>query len=522
MGYKKILKNEKELLKVIKAEISEIKEKYNDPRRSEIIEDDNEAKIDVEELIVVEDVMITLSNEGYIKRIPMKSYTRANVNIDDIEYREGDFNTYLIGISTKDSLMIFTDAGNMYQLRGDLIPEYKWKEKGERLDTLIRGIELSKEKVVAAFTTENLSSNVEFMFFTNKGNIKKTDLEKFITSYSKLSAIKLREDEKLLNVSLIDAQRQENFIKVSTKEGLEFSVEEPVLQPVDRNIMGTQLFNLTAKDEVVKLEFTETYDYKEFYISINAKGAIKVSSKKTHTHLSTYTKASSTLLIFTEKGIVHKLPSYMMQNIGKNGMGINTLLDNFNLDDKIVDLISVDHFSEDASIYFFTKKGFTKRTKLCELEGDFFWALVYKLKTEEDKLTAVKINRDNQDKDILMVTKKAMCIRFNVNTINFMGKVASGVTGISLKDDDDQVIFVDLVKSITKKSEGLNEKEGSNEMAITFEDNLCLTVRSFKGEKKTIRLQDINVQNRAGRGKNLTNALVDDYVEEVILAAENK
>ena len=77
-------------------------------------------------------------------------------------------------------------------------------------------------------------------------------------------------------------------------------------------------------------------------------------------------------------------------------------------------------------------------------------AIVYKLKTEEDKLTFVKTNRDNEEKDILMVTKKAMCIRFNVNTINFMGKVASGVTGISLRDDD-EVIFVDLVSAVTKK-----------------------------------------------------------------------
>ena len=518
-GYKKILENEKELLKVIKTEISEIKQKYDDPRRTEIIEDDNEAKIDVEELIVVEDIMITLSNDGYIKRVPMKSYNRANVNIEDIEYREGDFNKYLIGTSTKDTIMVFTDAGNMYQLKGDLVPEYKWKEKGERIDTLIKGIDITNEKVIAIFTTENLSAQVEFMFFTNKGNIKKTELEKFITNYSKLTALKLRENEKLFNVSLMDISRQENFIKVSTKEGLEFSVEEPVLERLDRNIMGTQLFNLTEKDEVVNLEFTEFYDYKEFYISINAKGAIKVSSKKTHTHLSTYTKSSSTLLVFTEKGIVHRLPSYMMQNVGKNGMGINTLLDNFNVDDKIVDLISIDNFSEGASIYFFTKKGFTKRTKLSELDGEFFSTSVYKLKTEEDKLTSVKINSDNQDKDILMVTKKAMCIRFNVNTINFMGKVASGVTGISLKDDD-EIIFVDLVKA--KKSEVSSEKQNLNELAVTVEEDLCLTVNSFKGEKKTIKLQDINVQNRAGRGKNLTNALIDDYVEEVSLASENK
>jgi topoisomerase-4 subunit A len=507
-GYKKILENDKELLKVIKREISEIKEKYNDARRTEIIEDDSEAKIDVEELIVVEDIMITLSNEGYIKRVPLKSYNRSNTDIGDIEYREGDFNTYLLQANTKDTLMIFTDAGNMYQLKGDLVPEYKWKEKGERLDTLIRGIDFTKERVIATFSMENLSTPKEFMFFTNKGNIKKTNLDKFVTSYTKLAALRLRENEKLLEVKLIDKGRQEAFIKILTKEGLEFSVAEPILEAVDRNIIGTQLFNLTTEDQVVKQEFTEDYDYKEFNISINAKGAIKISSKKNNTGLSAYTKSSATLLIFTEKGIVHKLPSYMVQNIDKKNICINTLLDNFNTDDKIVEIISVDGFSEECSIYFFTKKGFTKRTKLCELEGDFFATMVYKLKTEEDKLKSVKVSKDTVDKDVLMVTKKAMCIRFNINTINFMGKVASGVTGISLKDDD-EVIFIDLVNAVTKNVD--------NETAVTSDEDLSLTVSSFKGEKKVIRLEEINVQNRAGRGKNLTNALIDDYVEDVVL-----
>jgi len=364
----------------------------------------------------------------------------------------------------------------------------------------------------------------EFMLFTNRGNIKKTDLDKFITNYTKLSALKLRENEKLLQVKLIDKERQENFFKVLTKDGLEFCVQEPILEDIDRNIIGTQLFNITSADEVVKIEFTQEYDYKEFYLSINTKGVIKISSRRTNTHLSTYTKSSSTLLIFTERGTVHKLPSYMIQNIDNSSISINNLLDNFNIDDKIVDLASVDNFNEDMSIYFFTKKGFTKRTKLSELEGDFFGAMVYKLKTDEDKLTSVKINNDCEDKDVLMVTKKAMCIRFNVNTINFMGKVASGVTGISLRDDD-EVIFVDLIPAVSKKTEDSNgaaKSKGSVELAMTFEENLCLTVSSFKGEKKTIRLQDINVQNRAGRGKNLTNSLIDDYVEDVILAAENK
>ncbi|MBU3098574.1 MULTISPECIES: DNA topoisomerase IV subunit A [Clostridium] len=504
-GYNKILGSEKELLNVIRKEILEIKEKYNDPRRTEIIEDDSEAKIEVEDIILVEDIMITLSNDGYIKRVPMKYYNRSNANVEGIEYREGDFNTYSIGTNTKETLMIFTDIGNVYQLRGDLVPEYKWKEKGERLDTLIRGMDLTKEKIIATFLLGDLSVSKQFIFFTSKGNIKKTFLDKFVTSYSKLSALKLKENDKLIDISLIKKDRHEAFIKVITKEGLEFSIEEPKLKAVDRNVIGTQLFNLTAGDEVVKLEYTNDYDYKEFYLSLNAKGVIKISSRKTNTELSTYTKSTSTLLIFTQNGLVHKLPSYMVQNINKKSTCINTLLDNFNTYDKIAQIISVDNFNEEKSLYFFSKKGITKRTKLKELEGDFYSTLVYKLKTEEDKLFFVKINDDKLDKDVIIVTKKAMCIRFNVNTINFMGKGASGVTGISLKESD-EVIFVNLIDAKTA--------EGSNDIN---DENLSLTVSSFGGENKTIKLNDINVQNRAGRGKNLTSSLLDDYVETVTL-----
>ena len=161
---------------------------------------------------------------------------------------------------------------------------------------------------------------------------------------------------------------------------------------------------------MTKLEFSEGYDYKEFNISINAKGMTKISGKRINSHISTYTKSSATLLIFTQKGLVHKLPSYMIQNVNKKGTCIDTLLDNFNMEDKIVDIISVDDFVDERSIYFFTKKGFAKRLKLSELDGDFQSTLAYKLKTEEDKLTFVKINTDILDKDALIVTKKAMCI----------------------------------------------------------------------------------------------------------------
>ena len=138
--YKKILSDEKELLKVVKSELKEITDKYRTERKTEIIEDESEGKIHLDELIVVEDVMITLSRDGFIKRVPYKNYSRYNFNPDEIEYREGDELKYLIKSNTKESLLIFTNKGNMYQVKGINIPEYKWKEKGERIDIIIKSL----------------------------------------------------------------------------------------------------------------------------------------------------------------------------------------------------------------------------------------------------------------------------------------------------------------------------------------------------------------------------------------------
>ncbi len=144
----KILAHERELLKVIKSELKEVCDKYADDRRTAIIEDDTQSKIDAEELIVVEEVMVTVSKEGFIKRIPLKNYNRSNSNPEDIEYREGDSLEYLISSNTRDTILVFTDKGFMYQTKGINIPELKWKEKGERLDRIIKTLDLENEKII--------------------------------------------------------------------------------------------------------------------------------------------------------------------------------------------------------------------------------------------------------------------------------------------------------------------------------------------------------------------------------------
>ena len=157
--FKKILSEEKELLKVVKSELKEITDKYRNPRRTQIVEDDSEAKIDLEELIVVEDVMLTISKDGFIKRIPYKNYIRANAEPSEIEYREGDELRFLVKSNTTDNILIFTDRGIMYQIKGINVPEGKWKEKGEKLDTLIKALNLDEEKIIGINSVNVMSSD---------------------------------------------------------------------------------------------------------------------------------------------------------------------------------------------------------------------------------------------------------------------------------------------------------------------------------------------------------------------------
>ena len=250
---KKILSEERELLKVVKNELQEVSEKYGTPRKTAIIKDDSEAKIDVEELIIVEDVMITLSKDGFIKRIPMKTYNRLNAKPEDIEYREGDELKFLFNSNTTENILLFTNKGNMYQTKGINIPEAKWKDKGERIDSIIKALSLEEESLVYATSLGNFMPNKYIQFITSKGGIKKSSLDKFQTNYSKLQALKLKESEEVVDVVILNEDEQRDFISFETKEGLNFNIQIPNIEDSPRNILPMSMFNLTSKDEVVKV-----------------------------------------------------------------------------------------------------------------------------------------------------------------------------------------------------------------------------------------------------------------------------
>ena len=495
---RKILNEESELLKVIKEELSEICEKYKNPRRTKIVENDSEAKIDIDELIVVEDVMVTLSKDGFIKRMPEKSYLRSNANAEDIDYREGDELQFLFKSNTRDNILLFTDKGNMYQTRGINIPEGKWKDKGERIDTIIKTLNLDEEIIIGVVSVDKLSDDKYIKLMTNKGNLKKSSLDKFATNYSKLQATKLRANEKLIKVELIENQWK--YVKIKTKNGLDFTIEVPVLEDSQRNVLGIQLFNISNSDEVISVEEVESLMPVDYTVGVTAKGNLKAFAKTNKgDKLKASTNANSNLLMFTNKGNVIKVPAFMIAEAVKNEIALSSLVDNLQKGEKVVALFSVNNFNNDNFVYIFTKKGIIKKTSLNEFAGDYLVMSCNKFKSEDDEVISVDI-ASSEESQVIMITKKGMAIRFLGNNVNAMGKTASGVTGMSLKDED-EVIYGSAFMFI------------SNE--LTPIETYKLQLNTKKKVNKDIFIADIKLQNRAGRGTNVIMVDLDDEVKNI-------
>lgn len=493
---KLILSEEKELMKVIKNELIEIKEKHATKRRTEIVEDESEAKIDLEELLVIEDTMITLSNEGFIKRVPLKSYTRINSDLGDIDYREGDYGKHLFQSNTKDTVVFFTDKGNMYQLKGSSVPEYKWKEKGERLDTLIKGLNLSEESIVFAISIDTFQKNYYVMFITAKGGIKKTPLSKFITSYSKLQALKLKENDTVVYVELREENVEEKFFNIKTNKGLEFTLDEPKAELVDRNILPMSMFNLATDDFILKVKETKEYNFVQFILGVNSDGDIKIFQRDGESvYKKVKTSSLENIVVFTDKGMAYKIPAFLLQGLQEKNMNIKDIVSSMAVDEKVMNLISLKDYDVNKAVYFFTSSGLVKKMQISELEGNSLEAPVYKFKTPDDGLVSIVFGDENSE-EILVVTENSILLKFYAESVSPQGKIASGITAISLKEDD-RVIFG------TVFSKGDEEKK--------------LKIITERNDEQVIINRNIKLQNRARRGNAAIMLIMEDKVKKVVI-----
>lgn len=501
---KKILSDEKELFKVIKDELKEISDKYRNPRKTNIIKDDNEAKIDIEELIVVEDVMITLSKDGFIKRIPLKTFNRLNSNAEDIEYREGDALRFLFKSNTTESILLFTDRGNMYQTKGINVPENKWREKGERVDNIIKTLSLEEESIVYATSLSTFMPNKYIQFITSRGGIKKSSLDKFQTSYTKLQALKLKDYDRVIDVILLEENEIKEFIKFKTKEGLSFNLKISNIEDSPRNILPTPMFNLPDKDKVIGIEYSEGIEFIDFSIGVTQKGTIKAfGNVKKNDRLKVKTDSLSQILLFTNLGKVFKIPSFLLSEVNKGEIPLTKVIDYIDKREKIIKVMSVKDFKSDGFVYFFTKRGMVKKTDLNEFEGSYSSQIAYKFKYDNDEVLSVEVYGNNLV-EMLIITQKAMCIKFSSENVNTMGKIASGVTGISLREND-EVIYGKLVE--------VKKGDYTDELALASSHKVKLITKNKVA--KEVEVDNIKFQNRAGKGSSIMTIGLDDEIKEV-------
>ena len=208
-----ILENEEALKHVMKTELKMIKKEYATERKTEIKDEVTEIKISATSLIPKEDCIVVVTNEGYVKRVSLRSYAASNN--DETGLKDKDFKTAIYEANTMDTLLLFTSLGNFLYVPVYELPDLKWKDMGKHISNIIKIS--SDEDIIASYLTKNFKENVNFLSFTKNGMVKQTSIQDLkIQRYSKpVTLMKLKPKDKV--VSVVKAK---NEVFLSTHNGL--------------------------------------------------------------------------------------------------------------------------------------------------------------------------------------------------------------------------------------------------------------------------------------------------------------
>ena len=317
--YREVLSSERLVFDIIKKELTEIKEKYGDERKTKIAA--AEGEIDVEDLIKEEQSVITLTHFGYIKRMPVdtyKSQKRGGKGITGIATREEDFVKQIFTASTHDIILFFSNKGKLYRLKGYEVPEAGRTAKGTAIVNLL-SLD-SGEKISAVIPINNFSEGKYLLMGTKNGLIKKTALTEYNSARKTgLLAITLKDDDELIDVRLTDGE--DNVVMV-TKKGMSITFDEKDVRPVGRTAQGVIGIRLDEDDSVIGMES----------IISNIKG---------------------TLLAITENGFGKRteLEEYRVQNRG--GRGVIT----YKVTPKTGDIVGIRIATDEEDVMLITDNG---------------------------------------------------------------------------------------------------------------------------------------------------------------------
>ncbi len=269
--FKDILANHWRIEKIIEDELTEVKEKFSDERRTIIIE--GSAEMEDEDLIPVEDIVITMSSNGYIKRMTSDTYkvqNRGGKGIKGMELNKDDNIELFIHMSTHDHLLIFTDKGRVFRVKGYNIPQFSRTSKGLPIINLVQ---IDRDEKVCALVPYSDSEDKKFLFFaTKKGLVKRTSLEEFenINKNGKI-AIKFNDDDALAFVKGTSGNAE---IIIAGSNGKAVRFNESAIRPLSRVAKGVKGFNVDG-GEVIGLATNEEGKY---ILTITKKGYGKKSN----------------------------------------------------------------------------------------------------------------------------------------------------------------------------------------------------------------------------------------------------
>ena len=246
-----VLADEKKVLNIIKEELLDVKKRFGDDRRTVITSD--VSKLEVEDLIAEEDIMITLTHGNYIKRLPVdtfRSQKRGGRGVTGMGTKEEDFVEHLFVTTTHHNILFFTSRGRVYRLKGYEIPEAGRTAKGTSIVNLLPLEE--KERITAVIPIKEFSGKRSLFMATKKGIVKKTELLEFDTARkSGLIAITLDEDDDLLGVKLTNG---EHHVLLGTRDGLAICFPESDVRVMGRTAHGVRGISLHTSDEVVGMD----------------------------------------------------------------------------------------------------------------------------------------------------------------------------------------------------------------------------------------------------------------------------
>lgn len=348
-----ILESREKRMEIIKEELLDIKKRFSDPRRTEIVESDGDIDIDIEDMIANEDMVITMTHGGYIKRCHPNLYRsqgRGGRGVKGMNSKDDDFVETMFVASTHSYILFFTNKGRCHWLKVYRVPESGRQSKGRPIVNLLN---LRQDEKIASFVpVKEFDTTHYIVAATEKGIINKQPL----IAYSRvrkdgINAINLDDDDRLITCKLTDG---DNDIVIGTKNGVAVRFHESVMREIGRNTRGVKGITLRSDDQVIDmiivkesdniLSVTENGFGKQTPVSEyrrtnrGGKGIINIKTTKRNGYVvgMKNLKADSDIMIITRNGIIIRSDGSKISLIGRNTQGVRLI--NLNENDSVIDV----------------------------------------------------------------------------------------------------------------------------------------------------------------------------------------